>query len=243
MKIRSRWASRCAAWVAVTAGRLLFRTCRIIEIAPEDRLRLQHRAGPDDPERFLLSVWHDPLLIAAFVARHAQRDRACCLVSQHMDGGVLADALALMHYGAVRGSSSRGGAQALKQLITETEGRHIIITPDGPRGPRHELKLGLIFLASQTGRRICASAFVCRRAWKVRGSWTDMIIPKPFTTIYALTSEPIAVPPECSREQLDEYRLRVQNEMERLLAEGERLAAGSAAPPDQPQTGWIPRAA
>lgn len=237
VKIRSRWLNWGIAWLAAAALRALFATCRIVCLAPEPRLRLDTPTSPDDPERFILLVWHDALVLPTFGARSENRGRTCCLVSRHQDGGYLADGMAILGYKAVRGSSSRGGAQALKQLMADTDGMHIVITPDGPRGPRRQVKPGGVFLASQTGRRICCGAYVCRRGWRIRGSWTDLLIPAPFTTIYMHTSAPIAVPPDLARDELNQYVARVQEEMDRINAVAERQLAGlppsapAAAPP------------
>jgi lysophospholipid acyltransferase (LPLAT)-like uncharacterized protein len=223
VKIRSRWLTALAAWLSVALFRLLFATCRQVHLAPEPRCRLDY--PPDgDPERFIACVWHDALIVPTFVSPRRIRRRTCCLVSRHQDGGYLADAMAILGYTTVRGSTNRGGAQAMKQLMDDTAGKHIVITPDGPRGPRRELKPGAVFLASQTGRRICACAYASRSEWRIKGSWTDMAIPRPFTTIYLLTSAPISIPPDLSRVELNRHAQIVQAEMERLTAEAEALA-------------------
>jgi lysophospholipid acyltransferase (LPLAT)-like uncharacterized protein len=230
VKIRSRWLTAIAAWGSVMLCRSLLATCRKVHIAPEPRLRLDSALDDSDPERFILCVWHDALLIPTFAAPAANRGRTCCLVSRHQDGGYLADAMAILGYSTVRGSTNRGGAQAIRQLMTDTAGKHIVITPDGPRGPRREVKPGAVFLASQTGRRICAGTYACRHEWRIRGSWTDMAIPMPFTTVYLLTSDPITIPPNLSRIELDRYVQVVQAEMDRLTAEAESLARGESPP-------------
>jgi lysophospholipid acyltransferase (LPLAT)-like uncharacterized protein len=226
VKIRSIFLTRCLAWLCVQAGHLLFRTCRVVYLAPEPWLRLDHRAADDDPRRGVLCVWHDVLIIPTFAALEANRGRNCCLVSKHQDGSYLAEAMAFLDYGTVRGSTQRGGAGAVKQLIADTAGKHIVITPDGPRGPRRQLKPGAVFVASQTRKVICPGAYACKSAWKIQGSWTDMVIPKPFTTIYAVTGHAIAVPPDLSRDQLQEYLRLVQSAMDHLSDQVERLARG-----------------
>ncbi|HUQ70771.1 MAG TPA: lysophospholipid acyltransferase family protein [Planctomycetaceae bacterium] len=226
MKIRSRWLTAMAAWLSVAVFRLLLMTCRQVHLAPEPRLRLDYPPDDAGPERFILCVWHDALIVPTFASPRRNRLQTCCLVSRHQDGGYLAEAMALLGYSTVRGSTNRGGAQAIKQLMDDTAGKHIVITPDGPRGPRREVKRGAVFLASQTGRRICAGAYVARSEWRIKGSWTDMAIPKPFTTIYLLTSEPITVPGDLSRPELNRYTQVVQDELHRLTAEAEALARG-----------------
>ncbi len=228
MKLRSRWLTKLAAWLLVGGFRLLFATCRKVHLAPELRLTLNSREAESHPESFILSIWHDALIIPTFAASPASRRRACCLVSRHQDGSYLADAMAILGYSTVRGSSHRGGAAALKQLLDETAGKHLVITPDGPRGPRRELKPGVVYLAAQTGRRVCACAYTCRRGWRVQGSWTDMLIPLPFTTVYLLTSAPISIPSELAREQLHEHIAVVQAAMDRLDADAECIRRGEA---------------
>jgi lysophospholipid acyltransferase (LPLAT)-like uncharacterized protein len=152
------------------------------------------------------------------------------LVSQHQDGSYLADAMQILGITPVRGSTNRGGGRAMRELIERTKELHVAITPDGPRGPRHELKSGIVFLASHSGRGIVPTAYTCRSCWKVRGSWTNMMIPRPFTTIYVRGGKPFHVPGDLNRDELEQYRLRLQAEMERLEAEAESLARGETLP-------------
>lgn len=155
----------------------------------------------------------------------------CCLVSQHQDGSYLANAMALLGYSTVRGSSRRGASQALRQLLLDTAGKHIVITPDGPGGPRRELKPGAVYVASQTNRRLLPGAYSATSAWKWKGSWTEMLIPKPFSTVYVAAGEPIDIPPDLSKEQLKHYVCLVQQKMDELNAEIENRARGIVPAP------------
>lgn len=228
MKIRSRMLTKLAARGTVALLRLLFWTCRKELRFVDPRTSFAYVPPPDDPVRFVLCVWHDSLILPSFVGPPSL---ASCLVSRHQDGSYLAEALERLGCSTVRGSSSKGGAQAVRQMMSETQGKHLVITPDGPRGPRRQLKLGPIYLASQTGRALIPGAYSCRRGWRIKGSWTDLLIPKPFTTIYLLSGEPIAVPPDLSREQLQHYLEQAQRAMDRLNDEAERLATGRPEPP------------
>jgi hypothetical protein len=210
----------------VAGFRLLFASCRIVSIAPEARLKLNAPEAITDTEELILCAWHDALILPTFLSSAGLRRKTCCLVSRHQDGSYLADTMALLGYSTVRGSSNKGGAAAIRQLLDDTAGKHIVITPDGPRGPRRELKAGPVYLASQLGRRIVCGAYVCRSGWRIRGSWTDMLIPLPFTTIYALTSDPLTIPADLSRDALAAQIARVQAEMDRLDAAAEALVAG-----------------
>lgn len=221
MKIRSRWLTKVAAFCAVAACRMLFWTCRKKFLGDV----LERRMDPSiNDEHFVLSVWHDALLLPTFAAPRWLRKRCCCLVSQHQDGSYLADAMAWMDYTTVRGSSKRGGVEALRQLLTDTQGKHIIVTPDGPRGPRRTMKAGIAFIASQTGRRLLPGAFVVKNGWRVKGSWTDLVIPMPFTTIYLITGQPVSIPENTPRSELGQYVAAAQQAMDQINEEAERLA-------------------
>ncbi len=227
LKIRSRWLTKAAAFCAVAACRLLFLTCRkrFIDEVLERRMKVS-----DDCEYFVLCVWHDALLLPTFATPRWLRQRCCCLVSQHQDGSYLADAMAWMDYTTVRGSTNRGGVEALRQLVNDTAGKHIIVTPDGPRGPRRKMKHGAAFIAAQTGRRLLPGAFVVKRGWRVRGSWTDLLIPMPFTTVYLVVGEPISVPANIPRLELGRYVATAQQAMNRLNDEADQMVDGRQPP-------------
>ncbi len=236
MKIRSRLLVKILVWTIVLMIRVIMLTCRKVYVVPSDKLRLDYTVAVDDPLRFVGVMWHDQMLIPTFASHKANRRRTSCLISQHNDGGYLAEAMRIMELTPVRGSSSRGGAQAVRQLMSDVEGQHIVITPDGPRGPRHVFKPGAVFVASQTGRPITACAYTCRSEWRIKGTWTDQLIPKPFTTIYLVHSEFLTIPPDITRDQLDFYAERVQQMLDEVNIEAERLVGRKYTPPQRQET-------
>jgi len=230
LKIRSRLLTKLFAVAAVVLLRLLFFTCRVRVEALEPGSSAYEPTGD---RRFLYSIWHDQLLMTIFSGRPRQM---AGLVSAHQDGSYLADALRLVGIRAVRGSTRRGGDRALRELLSAVHDWHVAITPDGPRGPRREVKPGIIFLASRTGRDIIPTAHVCRRCWRVPGSWTDMMIPKPFTRVLVLGGPAFRVPADLDREGLDRFTALLTAEMERLEQVAERRLNGlddPAAPPHE----------
>lgn len=112
----------------------------------------------------------------------------------------------------------------MRQLIREAEGNHIVMTPDGPRGPRRELSPGVVFLASHSGRAIVPAAFTCERGWRFGVGWTDLLVPKPFSKVHMLTGEPIRIPPDAD---LRSEVTRVQAAMLAMNDRGDQLAAGT----------------
>jgi lysophospholipid acyltransferase (LPLAT)-like uncharacterized protein len=103
------------------------------------------------------------------------------LISQHGDGEIIARIITRFGHEAVRGSSTRGGAGALRALIKlGRSGRDVVVTPDGPKGPRHVVKLGVIQLAKATGLPIVPLAFACSKKNSLRvgtGTWSRILSP------------------------------------------------------------------
>ncbi len=211
MKIRSPLLNKLIAKLAVFSMRALFATCRteVVFKSPDSSCY----DDPVDDQRYAYCLWHDGITLASF----ARRPRECAiLVSRHNDGSLLANALKSLGMKPIRGSSSKGGARAARQVIEETRELHFTITPDGPRGPRREVKDGIVFLASKTQHPVVPTYALATREWHIKGSWTDMALPKPFAKCFLFGGEPIQVPSKLTREQLVEYRERLQAEMDRL---------------------------
>lgn len=227
MRIRSRFLTKLAGRLAALMFRLLFRTCRVQVVTDVPDISPYQETGT---RRFLYCIWHDQLVMTIFSGRP---QKMAGLVSQHQDGSYLSDAMEVLGITPVRGSTNRGGGRAMRELLERTKELHVAITPDGPRGPRHDLKTGIVFLASHAGRGIVPTAYTCKSCWKIRGSWTDMMIPKPFTQIFVRGGAPIFVPGDVSRDELETHRLRLQAAMERLEKEAEALARGESLPQSQ----------
>lgn len=109
----------------------------------------------------ILAFWHAQQLMIPFGYRGAGSH---VLISQHGDGEIIARIIARFGHEAVRGSSTRGGAGALRALIKlGRAGKDLVVTPDGPKGPRHVAKPGVIQLAKATGLPIVPLAFACSK--------------------------------------------------------------------------------
>ena len=219
MKIRSPLLTKLAIATFTRVVQLLFSTLRREFRAKTAGTNPYVTSGP---ERFLYCVWHDSIIVPIFAGRHTC---SSALVSRHHDGSYIAGILRMVGVSSVRGSTKHGGASAVRQMMATAKDKHLVITPDGPRGPRRRMQSGIVFLASHTGRAIVPTAYACIRSWKIKGSWTHLMIPKPFTTIFLMVGEPIKVPPDLSREEVARYTALVQDEMDRLGTEVERMAA------------------
>ena len=222
MKIRSRFLIRLAARIFSAAIRLLFRVIHLdIRLQVPGISPYVETGG----ERFLYCVWHDSILGPTFGGPQCH---VAALTSRHTDGTLVADLLESVGIMPIRGSSSRGGAQAVKQMMEVARNHHIVIATDGPRGPRQEVKEGIVYLAAQTGRAIIPVTFAAERCWRPRGKWTDLIVPKPFTQAYLLAGEPIRIPARLTKDDRARWRDVVQAAMDNLNADVGKLAAGQA---------------
>lgn len=223
MKIRNRLLVVTLGWMIYLTLRLIFWTVRKrFVIVDPDSLAYK----PDAKGRYLYCTWHDSILLPLFLGRP---QHMAAIVSQHRDGGYLTDLMRKLKIHCVRGSSTSGGVEALREAIKVAQERHITITPDGPRGPRRELKDGIVFLASKARRPIVATGFYCERCWKIQGRWTDLVVPKPFSNVHVVLSEPIHVPRKLSRDELTQFTQAVQETMESTYAQAEQMATGKQA--------------
>lgn len=139
-------------------------------IAHSMRFSTRGQEGVDalyrEGRHIILAFWHSQQLMIPIGYRGTGSH---VLISRHGDGEIIARIIARFGHEAVRGSSTRGGAGALRALIKlGRSGRDVVVTPDGPKGPRHVAKLGIIHLARATGLPIVPLAFACSKKNSLR---------------------------------------------------------------------------
>jgi lysophospholipid acyltransferase (LPLAT)-like uncharacterized protein len=218
---------RLAAWLLAGLIGLWLRTMRIRTVSADGR---QHPVDPAT-QRYFYAFWHEALL-----APLATGAKARVLISTHTDGELIAGICQRLGVGVIRGSTAKAGSAALLEMIRGDDSTHLAITPDGPRGPRRELKPGLVMVASQAGIPIVPLGIGFTRAWRA-SSWDRFAIPLPFTTLVGVIGEPVNIPSTLDRREMARHTEAVQTEMLRLteLAEdwARRLRKSSrAAPPE-----------
>lgn len=227
MKIRNPLLIKFAGWCLARIFRLIAKTIRyqVISAVPGT-----NPAEPDTPDYYLYAMWHDEVLIPitcrVTIKKFAAGNRMSALVSRHQDGSILTEFMNQFAIEAIRGSSSRGGAAAIRKMLETADSTHVVITPDGPRGPRHEVKQGIVYVASQTGLAVCPVANAITRYWDLKGSWTNQIVPKPFSKAYLLIGKPIPIPAEVTRDQIAEYQTLIEQEMNKLQLLCPRFISG-----------------
>jgi lysophospholipid acyltransferase (LPLAT)-like uncharacterized protein len=176
----------------------------------------------------IFPFWHRCVLPATFLFR--DRNLAV-MTSRSTDGEYIARVIQKFGFLAIRGSSSRGGSQALLEMRTLIHNNGTaVFTIDGPRGPRYVAKRGPVLLASMTGAPIIPFYVAVKDAW-VLNSWDRFVVPKPFSRIHTHFSEMLYVPPNLDDAAIEEHRLRMQAGLESAtrIAE-EKLGISALAP-------------
>lgn len=161
----------------------------------------------------IYAVWHGRILL---LPRLYGRRGSHVLASRSRDGELVARWLTRFGLVPVRGSSSRGGGEALRQLARALrEGGEVVVVPDGPTGPREILKSGVIALARLSGAPIVPTAVGASREWRLR-SWDEFRIPKPFARCVVRFGEPIRIPAGADRATLEASRKDVEAALQSL---------------------------
>ncbi|HEY8484964.1 MAG TPA: lysophospholipid acyltransferase family protein [Longimicrobiales bacterium] len=188
----------------------LFATTRF-EVGGDTSFRALLARG--QPVIYLL--WHGRLLPLAYLHR---RERIMTLASPSRDGEYIARFLAGWGYGVVRGSSSRRGAAAVRELVRHVRsGWSLAITPDGPRGPRQRMKLGPLVVAQLSGAPLVPVAAGTDRAWWFE-SWDRFLVPQPFARIRVAYGAPYEVPRDADEAELERRARVLEAELNRLVS-------------------------
>lgn len=222
MSLKRRFLRRILPPALAFFLRMLLATVRVRELGRAERL-----PGIQGRKRLIFAFWHNEMV--PVVGYYAGRDIQS-MASRSFDGEVIADTLIRLGYPApTRGSSSNNGRQALKALARGLrEGRDVVLTPDGPMGPRHKVQSGVLTLARLTGYQLVPLAFRCRPVIKL-GGWDRMEIPLPFAKGCAIFANPITVPRECSEEEMDALRDHLEETLRTIDEQAVRLLSSRAA--------------
>lgn len=225
MPRKSKFLARAAGIVGAGLLRALVGTVRLRIVVEEPWL------NPFDPacsSDFIFAIWHDVLLVPTVRIGVL---RQYTLISQSRDGETIARIAEKLGWKVIRGSSSRGAGTALRRLIALNQDGsriHVAITCDGPRGPRHVMKEGPIYLASRAGMAIIPVGVAHQRGWRAK-SWDRFVIPRPFTRAVMFGGAPLSVPAEANKAELEAARVELQSRMDRAEQIAERILADDVA--------------
>jgi lysophospholipid acyltransferase (LPLAT)-like uncharacterized protein len=174
------WVQRVVLFILAKLIRLWCSTLRVKVEAPKPNAFYQNI-----PKPMIVLFWHNRLFLSLkFHFTYWSHRNAFGLTSASKDGAWVAGLLGYMGLGAIRGSSSRRGAQALREMldVLEKQKADIVVTPDGPRGPKYSIKEGLISFAQKASNPMMLVSADYKSAWRLKG-WDGFYIPKPFSTI------------------------------------------------------------
>ncbi len=164
------------AWILVMLLKLYAKTLRITLDDPEGWLSGETQ-GPS-----VLVLWHNRIFIATLLSRKMLSTKNV-LISQSRDGEYISTIVSFLGINVVRGSSSKGAVRALEELHKKLhEGEGVVLTVDGPRGPRYTVHAGAAELSLTEQVPIVPLSFNASRFWKLH-SWDATQIPKPFSKI------------------------------------------------------------
>lgn len=181
------------------------------------------RAG----KRPIYTFWHNRIFLGTYFFR---RRGIVVITSQSFDGEYIARFIQRFGYGAVRGSSTRGGVAALVEMIRLMRaGLPMGFTIDGPKGPKYVAKIGACLLAKKTGNPMMPFVVEAEKFWQVK-SWDNLQIPKPFSRARLIIAEPIYVEQDATDEVLENKRLELQKSLDELVKRGEQWREESRMP-------------
>ena len=179
-------------------------------------------------EPFILALWHSNVLWTPWI--HRGRG-ITVMVSASFDGELITRVVRRFGNDAVRGSTSKSGARAVRQLTGLLRGgRPVAITPDGPRGPGEQLQDGLLTLARLSGAPVIPFHYEAARQW-LASSWDQHKLPKPFARMHVYYGDPVRVPADLDGPGFDHWQ-RVLGEAMAANARACRRAAGGTALPE-----------
>ena len=177
----------------------------------------------------IVAFWHNRLAMMPYCWPSARPFHM--LISAHPDGRLIAKTVAHFGIDGVAGSSRRGGAEALRALVRlARDGASIGITPDGPRGPRMQVREGALALARLSGLAIVPAAVSVRRRLVLR-TWDRLIVALPFSRGAMVWGNPIAVPRDADDAMLAQLRDHLEQELNRVTAEADALAGHAPMQP------------
>ena len=204
---RSRAVLATGAWIGTAALWLLWRSLRIRVVGGEWAEAFHAR----EERPLIFAFWHGRLSMMPFSWPGRP---VTVLVSRHADGEVISRILRRFGIRSVRGSTFRGAHGGLRAMLRAyREGSHLGIAPDGPRGPREQVQLGIIELARRTGAPVVPIGFGASRGWFLP-TWDRFFLPRPFARGVFVFGDGLVVPPGSDRAALEVAR----GELTRALA-------------------------
>jgi lysophospholipid acyltransferase (LPLAT)-like uncharacterized protein len=171
----------------------------------------------------IASFWHNRIFLFSYLISNIwQKLDFVAMVSQSFDGEYISRAAQRLGYGIVRGSSTRGGSDASREMLDLLkENLMMALTVDGPKGPKYKAKKGAVKLAQLAGVPIIPTLIECKKYWQLKKSWDNLQIPKPFTRAKVFVGKPIFVSREIDETEFENKLQELQKQLDELVKQGE----------------------
>ena len=158
-------------------------------------------AENQEPWPVVTSLWHNRILFIACLSKRKLLERMSVLISASRDGEYISTFIRFFGLGVVRGSSSHGGVHALLELNHEIKNGHsVILTVDGPRGPKYTVHPGAVLLAHKNDLFVVPVSVNAKHYWQAK-SWDNTQIPIPFSSVSVVYGHPFKIPKEMNLEE------------------------------------------
>ncbi len=188
------------------------------------RIKYFHRETIDqlmkEGKGYIIAFWHGRLFMMPY---SYQGKKITILISKHKDGEYIARTMSLFGFDSTRGSTTKGAVSALKDILRKANrGYDIAFTPDGPRGPKYKVQMGVIEVARLTGYPIIPVSFSASRK-KIFNSWDSFLFPYPFSQGVFYYGKPIFVSRDSNDELLDRKRLELEKSLNKITEEVDKI--------------------
>src|SRR5436190_5337139 len=199
---------RLAGWVGALYLHLVGATSYIQKVDDPEYV-----ACSREKKSLIFALWHNTQVFLAYAHRG---EHASVMVSQSKDGEYIAQVMKRLKLHPVRGSTSRGGGAALREMIHRVqEGWRVGFTPDGPKGPLQTIHGGVVEAARATGRPIVPTSISSRRKIVFKRSWDQFFVPLPFSHIVVVHGKPLFIANDMP---VEEAKALIREELNRIRA-------------------------
>lgn len=225
---RRRLTHAVTAPLAAATAALMWSSYRLRVTGDVDGRRLLESGEP-----VVLTLWHDGIFATAPYLRVVARRgvEVTYLVSPSVDGDLVARVVRRIGGRVVRGSATRSGVKAMRELHRAIVRRHAaaVVLPDGPHGPAHVYKQGALVVARLSGAAVLPVGCAAGRQWRLR-TWDRLRVPQPFARVCVEIGEPVRVPRDADDAAMESGRRGLEATLERLeRVAAARLESGGAA--------------
>ncbi|MBT4932581.1 MAG: lysophospholipid acyltransferase family protein [Rhodospirillaceae bacterium] len=225
--LRSQVVQNCLCFLAAAYIRFVYLTSRWSVVGGDIPKRFW-----DEDKMFLLCFWHGRLMMMPHCWDMSKTIHM--MISMHRDGRILSDTVAKLGIKTIVGSTSRGGAAALRTMVkTVKAGEYVGLTPDGPRGPRMRAQEGVVTIARLANIPVIPISYASSNS-KILGSWDHFVAALPFGRGVFVWGEPIHVPHTADKTELEKSRQEIEDSLNAISAEADRLCGLRVIEPAPP---------